>query len=164
MHLFWKMIKILFSTPFHSFPTIPILSLPGGPGDVPIVSDQNTFGWYIGLHLLVDRRAHELQQLFNDASCVYMQARRNGWVVSVAYALSLDSEIRGRLHRNHHLRSRGGTAVTACCVEKITRCYTRLFFLPIESIERLRERLRKRMRKDREVRKKGKKQQCQGDS
>ena len=72
------MIKFFFSTPFHCFPTIPILSLPGGPGDVPIVSDQNIVGWYIGLHRLVDRRAHELQQLFNNASCVYVQARRNG--------------------------------------------------------------------------------------
>ena len=74
----WRMIKFFFSTPFHYFPTIPILSLPGGPGDVSIVSDQNSVGWYIGLHRLVDRRAHELQQLFNNASCVYVQARRNG--------------------------------------------------------------------------------------
>ena len=49
-----NMIKKKFSTPFHCFPTIPILSLPGGPGDVPIVSDQNTVGWYSGLHRLVD--------------------------------------------------------------------------------------------------------------
>ena len=28
-------------------------------------------------------------------------------------------EIRGRPRRNHHLRPRGGTAVTACCVENI---------------------------------------------
>ena len=73
-----RMIKNFFSTPFHCFPTIPILSLPGGPGDVPIVSDQNIVGWYIGLHRLVDRRAHELPQLFNNASCVNVQARRNG--------------------------------------------------------------------------------------
>ena len=73
-----KMIKKKFSTPFHFFPTIPILSLPGGPGDVPIISDKNTVGWYIGPHRLVDSRAHELPQLFNNASCVYVQARRNG--------------------------------------------------------------------------------------
>ena len=73
-----QMIQIFFSTPFHSFPTIPILSLPGGPGDVPIISDKNTVGWYIGPHRLVDSRAHELPQLFNNASCVYVQARRNG--------------------------------------------------------------------------------------
>ena len=73
-----EMIKFFFSTPFHCFPTIPTLSLPGGPGDVPIVSDQNSVGWYIGPHRLVDRRAHELPQLYNNASCVYVQARRNG--------------------------------------------------------------------------------------
>ena len=107
---FSGMIKKHFYIPLHSFPTIPIFSLPCGQGDVLIVSDQNTVGWYIGLHSLVDRRAHELQQwqLFNNTSCVYVQARRNGWVVSVAYTLSF-FEIRGRLHRNYHLRSRGVT-------------------------------------------------------
>ena len=55
------MIKNKFSTTF-SLP-IPILSLPGGPRAVPIVSDQNTVDWYFGPHLLVDRRAHELPQL-----------------------------------------------------------------------------------------------------
>ena len=55
-----------FPTQSHSFSTI--------------VSDQNTVGSYIGPHRLVDRRAHELPQLFNkvNASCVYVQARRNG--------------------------------------------------------------------------------------
>ena len=42
--------KILY--PFSLFPYIPILSIPSGPGDVPIVWDQNTVGWYIGLHRL----------------------------------------------------------------------------------------------------------------
>ena len=68
------MIKDFFPTPFHSFPTIPILC---GPGDVLVVSDQNTVGWYIRLHHLVDRRAHELQLLFNSALYVYVQARHN---------------------------------------------------------------------------------------
>ena len=73
------MIKKNFSTPFHCFPTIPILSLPWGPGDVLIVSDQNIVCWYIGLHSLVDRRTHELQQLFNNASCVYL------WLLEVSH-------------------------------------------------------------------------------
>ena len=68
----------LKSLPLFKFSLcIPSLSLPGGLGDVPIVSDQNTVGWYIiWEHRLVDRRAHELPaprllpQLFNNASCV----------------------------------------------------------------------------------------------
>ena len=78
-------IKKFLSTPFHIFLTIPILSLPGGPGDVPIVSDQNTVCWYIGQRRLVDRCAHELPQSLHNAGCVYVQARCNGWVVSNAY-------------------------------------------------------------------------------
>ena len=54
-----------------------------------------------------------------------MQARRNGWVVREAYALSF-FEIRGRQLRNHDLLPRGGTAVTAGCVENCV-CYTRIF-------------------------------------
>ena len=115
------------SNTFQVFFTIPILSLPGGPGDVSIVSDQNTVGWYIGPHRLGDRRAHELPQFFKNASRVYVQARRNGWVVSVACTLSF-FEIRGRQHINH-LLPRDGAAVTACCLENI-RCYTRILFLP----------------------------------
>ena len=52
------MIKKKFSTPFHSFPNIPILSLPCGPRDVPIVSVQNTVvgisdctAWLTGAHI-----------------------------------------------------------------------------------------------------------------
>ena len=45
-----KMIK-KNSLPLFKFSLpIPSLSLPGGSGDVPIVSDQNTVGWYIGQH------------------------------------------------------------------------------------------------------------------
>ena len=38
---------------------IPSLSLPGGPGDVPIALDQlaSAVGWYVGPHCLVDKRA-----------------------------------------------------------------------------------------------------------
>ena len=41
----------------------------------------------------------------------------------------LFSRLGGGLHRNHYLHPRGGTAVTACCVENI-RCYTRNFSPP----------------------------------
>ena len=37
----------------------------------------NTVEWYIGQHRLVDTLAYELPQLFNNVSCVYVQARRN---------------------------------------------------------------------------------------
>ena len=88
------------STTFQVFSTVPglpfpSLSLPGNPGDAPLVSDQNPLGWYIGPHCLVDRRELELPQLFNNAWCVYVQGRRSGWVVSVADTLSF-FEIRGR--------------------------------------------------------------------
>ena len=124
----WYMVKEKISTPFHSFPTIPILSLPCSPGDVTKIQ----WVWYIGLHCLINRSSHELQQLFNNVSCVYVQARCNSWVVSVAYTLSY-FVIRGRLHRNHHLHSSGCTAVTVCWVGNI-RCYTWRFPLPYHSI------------------------------
>ena len=70
--------------------------------------------------------------LGHNVSCVYVQARCNSWVVSVAYTLSY-FVIRGRLHRNHHLHSSGCTAVIVCWVGNI-RCYTWLFPLPYHSI------------------------------
>ena len=76
-----------FITRLSSYEMFPLIindcwrSLPYGPGDVPIVLDQNTIGWYKGQHCLVDRRAHGLQQLFTNASCVYVQVKWNSWVV-----------------------------------------------------------------------------------
>ena len=120
------MIRFFLSTPFHSFPTIPLLSLPGGPGDVPFVLDQNTVGWYIGLHCLVYRRAHELQLLFNNAWRVYVQARHNGWVVSFASSYTLPFfEIRG-LKSSSALKGWHGSHGVGNI-----RCYTRLFTLPL---------------------------------
>ena len=60
--------KKLFSLPIRS------RSLPCSPGDVPIVSDQMQS---VGIsNRLVDRRAQELLQLLNYASCAYVQARQ----------------------------------------------------------------------------------------
>ena len=60
--------KKLFSLPIRS------RSLPCSPGDVPIVSNQMQS---VGIsNRLVDRRAQELLQLLNYASCAYVQARQ----------------------------------------------------------------------------------------
>ena len=70
------MINVFLSLPLFKFSlTIPSLYLPGGPGDIQIVSDQNAVCRYIGPHRW---RAQELQTSLNNASCVYVQARRNG--------------------------------------------------------------------------------------
>ena len=63
------------SLPLFKF-SLPIRSrsLPCSPGDVPIVSNQMQS---VGIsNRLVDRRAQELLQLLNYASCAYVQARQ----------------------------------------------------------------------------------------
>ena len=50
--------------------------------------------------------------------------------VLLTYFLFSTFKIKGRKRRNHHLRQRGGSAVTARCIENI-RCYTSsLSFFP----------------------------------
>ena len=83
------------------------------------------YSWLVYRTAPLGRQARTWAHAMHHVSTVYVQARCNGWVVSVAFLLSF-FEVRGRTHRNHHLRPRGGTAVTACWVENI-RCYTRIF-------------------------------------
>ena len=79
-----KMIKNKLSTTFQVFPTLSQSFSTCCQGDLPIIS----VCWYVRPHRLVHKRAYELPQLFKNASCVDLQARLNGWVVSVAYTHS----------------------------------------------------------------------------
>ena len=86
------MMKFFLSLKF----SLPICSLSQArcPGDVAIVSDQNSVGWFFGPHRLVDRRSQELLPLLNFA-LVFM-CTQDATVELLGLFTHFFLEIRGR--------------------------------------------------------------------
>ena len=119
----WKWLKTNYLPLFKFSPPFPSLSLPAAKGiyqSFQSAGMSDRTAWSTSAHM----SSHNYSRMRRVSTC--KQDSTVELLVLLTHIQSSFFKIMGRPYRNHHLLPRGGTAVTACCVENI-RCYTQIF-------------------------------------